>query len=73
MASSIASCETVDVLIAGAGIVGLALAVALRQALGASFSVTVADPALARPRAMRARPRSLRRRGGCSRQSACGT
>jgi 2-octaprenyl-6-methoxyphenol hydroxylase len=38
----------VDVLIAGAGIVGLALAIALRQGLGSSFSVAVADPALAR-------------------------
>jgi 2-octaprenyl-6-methoxyphenol hydroxylase len=38
----------VDVLIAGAGIVGLALAIALRQGLDSSFSVAVADPALAR-------------------------
>jgi 2-octaprenyl-6-methoxyphenol hydroxylase len=37
----------VDVLIAGAGIVGLALAIALRQGLGSSFAVAVADPALA--------------------------
>jgi 2-octaprenyl-6-methoxyphenol hydroxylase len=37
-----------DVLIAGAGFAGLALAVALRQGLGGSFSVAVADPALAR-------------------------
>jgi 2-octaprenyl-6-methoxyphenol hydroxylase len=37
----------VDVLIGGAGIVGLALAIALRQGLGSSFSVAVADPALA--------------------------
>jgi 2-octaprenyl-6-methoxyphenol hydroxylase len=36
----------IDVLIGGAGIAGLALAVALRQALNGSFSVTVADPAL---------------------------
>jgi 2-octaprenyl-6-methoxyphenol hydroxylase len=35
-----------DVLIGGAGVAGLALAVALRQGLGAGFSVTVADPAL---------------------------
>jgi 2-octaprenyl-6-methoxyphenol hydroxylase len=35
-----------DVLIAGGGFAGLTLAVALRQALGPSFSVTVADPAL---------------------------
>jgi 2-octaprenyl-6-methoxyphenol hydroxylase len=37
-----------DVLIGGAGVAGLALAVALRQGLGAGFSVTVADPALVR-------------------------
>src|ERR1700716_2240433 len=37
-----------DVLIGGAGFAGLALAIALRQGLGSSFSVTVADPALGR-------------------------
>jgi 2-octaprenyl-6-methoxyphenol hydroxylase len=37
-----------DVLIAGGGFAGLTLAVALRQALGASFAVTVADPGLGR-------------------------
>jgi 2-octaprenyl-6-methoxyphenol hydroxylase len=36
----------VDVLIAGGGFAGLTLAIALRQALGPSFSVTLADPAL---------------------------
>ena len=36
----------IDVLIGGGGVAGLALAVALRQGLGASFAVTVADPAL---------------------------
>lgn len=36
-----------DVLIAGGGFAGLALAIALRQGLGESFAVTVADPALA--------------------------
>jgi 2-octaprenyl-6-methoxyphenol hydroxylase len=35
-----------DVLIAGGGFAGLTLAVALRQALGHAFSVTVADPTL---------------------------
>jgi 2-octaprenyl-6-methoxyphenol hydroxylase len=35
-----------DVLIAGGGFAGLTLAVALRQALGQAFSVTVADPSL---------------------------
>src|SRR6202795_4595485 len=38
--------ETIDVLIAGGGFAGLTLAIALRQGLGPSFSVTVADPAL---------------------------
>jgi 2-octaprenyl-6-methoxyphenol hydroxylase len=37
-----------DVLIAGAGFAGLTLAIALRQGLGESYAVTVADPALAR-------------------------
>jgi 2-octaprenyl-6-methoxyphenol hydroxylase len=36
----------VDVLIAGGGFAGLTLAIALRQALGPSFSVMLADPAL---------------------------
>jgi 2-octaprenyl-6-methoxyphenol hydroxylase len=35
-----------DMVIGGAGFAGLALAIALRQALGEGFSVTVADPAL---------------------------
>jgi 2-octaprenyl-6-methoxyphenol hydroxylase len=37
-----------DVLIAGAGFAGLALAIALKQGLGDSFAVAVADPALTR-------------------------
>jgi 2-octaprenyl-6-methoxyphenol hydroxylase len=37
----------IDVLIGGAGFAGLSLAIALRQALGPAFAVTVADPALA--------------------------
>ena len=40
-----------DVLIAGGGFAGLTLAIALRQALGPSFGVTVADPALGRTHA----------------------
>src|ERR1700735_5071316 len=40
-----------EVLIAGSGFAGLTLAIALRQALGPSFSVTVADPALGRSHA----------------------
>ncbi len=38
--------NTTDVLIAGGGFAGLTLAIALRQALGPSFAVTLADPAL---------------------------
>jgi len=38
--------EPAGVLIAGAGFAGLALAIALRQGLGPSFKVVVADPAL---------------------------
>jgi 2-octaprenyl-6-methoxyphenol hydroxylase len=37
-----------DVLIGGGGFAGLALAIALRQGLGETFSVVVADPAFAR-------------------------
>src|SRR5712664_2888696 len=35
-----------DVLIAGGGFAGFALAIALRQALGVNFTVTLADPAV---------------------------
>ena len=48
MGSSPQEPQRVDVLIGGAGFAGLALAIALRQGLGPSFSVAVADPALAR-------------------------
>ncbi|HEX4410373.1 MAG TPA: ubiquinone biosynthesis hydroxylase [Xanthobacteraceae bacterium] len=43
--------DKTDVLIAGGGFAGLTLAIALRQALGSSFAVTVADPALGRTHA----------------------
>ena len=39
--------ERADVVIAGGGFAGLALAFALRQGLGSSFRVMVADPAFA--------------------------
>ena len=41
------STDRADVVIGGAGFAGLALAIALRQALGETFKVTVIDPALA--------------------------
>jgi 2-octaprenyl-6-methoxyphenol hydroxylase len=41
--------EKADVVIGGAGFAGLALGIALRQALGDTFTVAVADPALGRP------------------------
>src|SRR6476469_8414352 len=41
------STEKADVVIAGGGFAGLALALALRQGLGDSFSLVVADPAFA--------------------------
>jgi 2-octaprenyl-6-methoxyphenol hydroxylase len=41
--------ERTDVLIGGGGLAGLALALALRQALGDGFGVVVADPAFAGP------------------------
>ena len=40
--------EKTDVLIGGAGFAGLALAIALKQALGPAFAVAVADPTLGR-------------------------
>jgi 2-octaprenyl-6-methoxyphenol hydroxylase len=41
--------QRLDILIAGAGIAGLALAVALARALKPNFTIAVCDPALARP------------------------
>ncbi len=62
------------IVIAGGGIAGLSLALALKQALGAAFAVIVADPAFARearptPVPMRSRPRRRR----CSPRSASGS
>ena len=48
MTASAGSVQRTDVLIGGAGFAGLALAIALRQGLAPSFSVTVVDPALGR-------------------------
>jgi 2-octaprenyl-6-methoxyphenol hydroxylase len=47
--SSVAPSERADLLIGGGGFAGLALAIALRQALGEPFKVIVADPAFGRP------------------------
>ena len=49
MAESAGLPERADVVVAGGGFAGLALAVALRQGLGPAFAVVVADPALAAP------------------------
>jgi len=43
--------DHIDVLIAGGGFAGLTLAIALRQGLGPTIGVTVADPALGRSHA----------------------
>jgi 2-octaprenyl-6-methoxyphenol hydroxylase len=48
-----------DILIGGAGFAGLALAIALRQGLGDSFGVTVADPALGNSHAGDARASAI--------------
>src|SRR5512143_4249938 len=42
--------QRAEVVVAGAGFAGLALAIALRQGLGDPFTVTVADPALVHTR-----------------------
>jgi 2-octaprenyl-6-methoxyphenol hydroxylase len=52
--------ERCDVLIGGAGFAGLALAIALRQSLGGSFRVVVADPALRSGPADNKRPDDVR-------------
>jgi 2-octaprenyl-6-methoxyphenol hydroxylase len=51
--------ERRDILIGGAGFAGLALAIALRQALGDSFKVAVADPALGQSHAGDARASAI--------------
>ncbi|MEA3027576.1 MAG: 2-octaprenyl-6-methoxyphenol hydroxylase, partial [Alphaproteobacteria bacterium] len=51
--------KRVDVLIGGGGFAGLALAIALRQGLGDSFKVTVADPAFGKTHAGDARASAI--------------
>jgi 2-octaprenyl-6-methoxyphenol hydroxylase len=51
--------QEIDVLIGGGGFAGIALGIALRQALGADFNVTVADPAFARDRVVDARASAI--------------
>ena len=48
-----------DVLIAGGGFTGLTLAIALRQALGPTFGIAVADPSLGRSHAGDARASAI--------------
>src|SRR4051812_2120813 len=45
MMRDISATERADVVVAGGGFAGLALALALRQGLGGSFRIVVADPA----------------------------
>lgn len=59
MAKTKRATEIADVLIGGAGFAGLALAIALRQTLGPSFAVTVADPSLDRGHAGDARASAI--------------
>jgi 2-octaprenyl-6-methoxyphenol hydroxylase len=59
----LAPMKKADIVIAGGNLTGLSLAIALKQGLGESFSVAVADPSLG------SRPR----RAACSRRSARGT
>ena len=51
--------QQIDVLIGGGGFAGIALGIALRQALGDSFAVTVADPAFARERILDTRASAI--------------
>ncbi|MBI3705936.1 MAG: ubiquinone biosynthesis hydroxylase [Rhizobiales bacterium] len=46
MAKALNQHHKIDLLVGGAGFAGLALAIALREALGETFAVTVVDPAL---------------------------
>jgi 2-octaprenyl-6-methoxyphenol hydroxylase len=49
MATRPSTLDRADIVIAGGGFAGLALAIALRQGLGLAFAVVVADPALGAP------------------------
>ncbi len=59
MPPRIAPNDRCHVLIAGGGFAGLSLAIALKDALGAGFAVTVADPALGRSHAGDARASAI--------------
>ncbi len=59
MAKTKRSEASADVVIGGGGFAGLALAIALRQGLGDTFKVTVADPALGRSHAGDARASAI--------------
>ena len=65
--------QRAKVVIGGAGFAGLALAIALRQGLGDTFTVTVVDPGLAHANQRTRAPRQLQPpRGGSSRRLKCG-
>jgi 2-octaprenyl-6-methoxyphenol hydroxylase len=59
MAKRPSTLDQADIVIAGGGFAGLALAIALRQGLGPAFAVVVADPALGGPAADDARASAI--------------
>jgi len=65
--------QRAEVVIGGAGFAGLALAIALRQGLGDTFTVTVVDPGWRIPNQRTRAPRQLRPpRDGSLRRLKCG-
>ena len=56
---TVSDSQQIDIVIGGGGFAGLALGIALREALGESFAVTIADPAFARERAVDTRASAI--------------